>query len=339
MLGKMDAREMAGEDSKGTILIAGGRGFIGGHLTRFFIRDSYRVISIDSGLFAPSKAFLETASANFLVDCQADASGHASLFRAIEREETIDIIANCAGPARPSFYLAEPVLTAESICNCTRNLLRLAREKGASYVHASSSEVYGDLNEPMTSETGQCNLHTLSRRAAYAEAKRFAETLVSAYARRFGVKVAILRLFNVYGPLFGEDDDRVIATFIKALDAEVPLPIYGDGSQVRSFCHIDDVVAAFDIVRQKINLAPICVNIGNPEPTTILKLAEIMAKIANKPLEVSWKQPRGDEVKRRVPDIRRANELLGWEPTIGLPDGLRECISIYSKKKYEVNGL
>jgi nucleoside-diphosphate-sugar epimerase len=314
---------------KETIIVAGGRGFIGAHLTAALLRDKLNVISIDSGLFKPASVFLENRTSPHLVDLKIDASDYEALLSSIELHRSPKAIINCVGPARPSYYLENPISTATTLTNVTNSLLKLSVHFGTRYIHASSSETYGNILNDTAGEDNLGRVNTLSLRAAYAEAKRFCETLVISYVHEKRITAIILRLFNAYGPGFSPDDDRVIPAFIHSFLSNKAREIYGSGAQIRSFCFIDDIIRAFtySIFCKCASLH--CLNIGNPEPISILNLAELTGQLLHRKIEIQHANAREDEIEQRVPDISRAQEILGWKPEIMLQEGLKKTLSQY----------
>lgn len=312
---------------KNIVLILGGRGFIGGHLTAALLERGTRVITMDSGLFAPSLPFLKYKSHPLLLDLAADVS-KVDEFQNISRKiPPLNVIVNCTGPARPSYYLHQPLETMETLYGGTRNALNLAAHHGALYVHASSSEIYGgEIETPLSEETGGF-VNPLSTRAPYAEAKRASETLIKAFSDRLGVRALILRLFNVYGPGYGDDDDRVIPALVTALNNTKAFIMYGSGKQTRCFSYIDDVVRAFELSIMAKPDKLICMNIGDYEPISIADLVGIFQDLIGYTLHIKKHAPRPDEVMWRIPDISRAKHYLGWSPTVTLLDGLKRTLS------------
>ncbi|MHC4544314.1 MAG: NAD-dependent epimerase/dehydratase family protein [Planctomycetota bacterium] len=317
-------------NSKGTILIGGGRGFIGAHICTALLKDGFSVISVDSGLFKPSPVFLKSCTLPYLIDLTADASDYECLFSQIESKKSLQAVINCIGPARPSYFMENPILTASTLMNSTHSLLRLASHFNALYIHASSSDIYGNSTGEAIKEDGIALGDTLSLRSPYAEAKRFSETLTMSFVRERGLCAIILRLFNVYGSGFAPDDDRVVAAFIHSLLKGEAIEIHGDGKQTRSFCFINDIVRAFEYSMSYDASFFLCVNIGNPEPISILDLAGLMKQLSNREITIEHTKVRQDDVMHRVPDISKARDTLGWWPEVGLEEGLKKTLFDYS---------
>jgi len=303
------------------VLVAGGSGFIGGHLAATLIERGVAVVALDNGLFAPARIVEEMRQTSLFIRIQADARSEHEIIEAM-RPYRVCAVINCVGPARPSYYRKFPTTTADSLLRSTSALLRCARKWDAPFVHASSSEVYGDVGRGIISENQIGSVDTLSDRAAYAEAKRACETLTWQYGREFHLPVRILRLFNIYGPGFGADDDRVIPRILCSLRDGTPIPIYGTGKQIRSFCHVSDAVAAFVKAIELSGAEPKCINIGNPEPITIADLAKSIARAAALTPLLEYLPPIEDEIYFRCPDIALARTCLDWEPKIPLADGI-----------------
>jgi len=314
---------------KETVIIAGGRGFIGAHLVAALLKNKFHVLSIDSGLFEPASVYLENRTSPFLVDLKFDASDYDTLLSSIEVDRSPKAIINCVGPARPSYYLENPISTATTLTNATNSLLKLAVHFQTRYIHASSSETYGNIVNETAGEDNIGRVNTLSLRSAYAEAKRFCETLVVSYVHERRIAAILLRLFNAYGPRFSQDDDRVIPAFIDALRSDKALMIHGSGAQIRSFCFIDDIIRAFTCSISCNCSSLYCINIGNPEPISILSLAKLTGQLLHRKIDIQYSKAREDDVEQRVPDISRAHKILGWEPEIMLQEGLKRTLSHY----------
>lgn len=313
----------------GLILVAGGRGFIGAHIARKFLQSGHSVAIIDSELFLPSPVYREIQDEPSLVlDEKMDARSSQDLQDRLERFPKPVAVINVVGPARPSYYLRHPRKTAEILFSATNSLLKCARKSGAQYIHASSSEIYGHLDEREFRESDCGSVDPLGPRAAYAEIKRACETLVASFHREFGVRAAIARLFNVYGPGFSEDDDRVIPAFLNALARQQKPTIFGSGNQRRSFCHVDDVAAAFQLMTST-DREFLCVNVGAREPIPIQALAIDMARAFGSKLTPRFAAERADEIQFRCPNIDLAGKELGWTPKIDFKSGLLSLVETF----------
>ena len=309
-------------DRKGWTLVAGGAGFIGSHLCRRLLEAGERVICLDN---------LQTARRSNLTELEAfgdfrfiEADVSAELPAELTRSTgSIRRIYNLACAASPHLYQADPEHTMLTNVVGTGRLLRLAEQADARLLLASTSEVYGDPDVHPQPEDYRGNVNCTGPRACYDEGKRAAETLVFDYARRGRADVRVARIFNTYGPQMRMDDGRVISNFIcQALSGE-PLTIYGDGSQTRSFCYVDDTVDGLMRLMEADLPAMQPVNIGNQHEITIAELVNALAEVAGGAVEVTRRPLPVDDPQRRRPDISRAREWLGWEPATPLSTGLR----------------
>jgi dTDP-glucose 4,6-dehydratase len=274
---------------------------------------------------------------NFITGSEAniqEAMGNAS-FTLLRRDisqhitisEDIDIVFHLASPASPMDYLRLPIQTLTTGSYGTHNALELARAKGARFVLASTSEVYGDPLEHPQTEAYWGNVNPIGPRSVYDEAKRYAEALGMAYRRFHGVSVRIARIFNTYGPRMRLNDGRVVPTFLRQALRREPLLVYGDGSQTRSFCYVSDLIDGL------LRLAEIDyglpVNLGNPQEITILEFAAEVARQCGIPLTTAYAPLPEDDPQRRCPSISRAKEILGWEPKVVLADGLKLTLAYF----------
>jgi dTDP-glucose 4,6-dehydratase len=245
----------------------------------------------------------------------------------IELDGPVDFVLHLASPASPVDYENHPVETLNVGTLGTLNLLELARRKQAVFLLASTSEVYGDPLVHPQREDYWGNVNPIGPRACYDEAKRCAEAYTSTYNRRFGVETRIVRIFNTHGPRMRLNDGRVIPNFMtQALRGE-PLTVYGDGSQTRSLCYVDDMVAGIIAVLDHGDSKPF--NLGNPHEVTVLELAHTIRDLASSRSEIVFKPLPQDDPRQRQPDITRARKLLGWEPSVGLEDGLRRTLEYF----------
>ena len=310
-----------------TILVAGGAGFIGSHLCARFVKEHNNVLCLDD---------LSTGA----IENIAHLKNYPN-FTLIEHDITkpfdyfIDEIYNLACPASPVKYQADPVKTIETCVFGTTNCLRLAKKYGAKILQASTSEVYGDPKEHPQKEDYWGNVNPIGARACYDEGKRAVEALCSSYKQQYGVDVKIARLFNCYGPNMAKNDGRVISNFIVQALKNSDITIFGDGSQTRSFCYIDDTVDALVKFINTDIMGP--VNIGNPEEYTIKEIARMVISLTNSKSSIIYKELPSDDPKRRKPDIALAKELLGWTPKIGIKDGLERTIAYFKKFKLVLN--
>ena len=237
---------------------------------------------------------------------------------------------NLASPASPIDYSKLPLETLEVGSNGTRHALELARAMGATLVHASTSEVYGDPLEHPQREAYFGNVNPIGPRACYDEAKRFAETLVTTYARVHPLPIRIARIFNTYGPRMRADDGRVVPTFVTQALRGVDFTVFGDGTQTRSFCFVDDLVSGLLALQEKGDARP--VNLGNPSEITIRQFAEEILKLTGSKSPLVNKPLPADDPKQRRPDITLAKKYLKWEPKIPLAEGLKKTIAYFKTK-------
>ncbi|NDJ86326.1 MAG: SDR family oxidoreductase [Chloroflexi bacterium] len=306
------------------ILITGGAGFLGSHLCDRFLAEGHEVIALDN---------LITGT----VDNIAHLAGNRN-FRFIHHDVSnfifidgpIDAVLHFASPASPDDYLKYPIQTLKVGSLGTHNTLGLARGKGARYLLASTSEIYGEPQVHPQPESYYGNVNTIGPRGVYDEAKRFAEAITMAYHRYHGIETRIARIFNTYGPRMRLDDGRVVPNFIgQALRGE-KLTVYGDGSQTRSFCYFEDLIDGIERLLFSEFTDP--VNIGNPsEEKTILELAEIINNLIKDPPGIGFRPDARtkNDPQTRQPDISRAREKLGWEPKVMLEEGLKRTIQYF----------
>ena len=306
------------------ILIAGAAGFVGSHLCERLVAEGHQVVGLDN--------FLTGSPENI-----RDLGSHPR-FQFIEQDVTVpvvmdgelDAVLHLASPASPKDYLEHPIETLDAGSMGTRHLLELARRHSARFLLASTSECYGDpLVHPQT-ETYWGNVNPIGMRSCYDESKRFAEALTMAFHRKHGLRTAIARIFNTYGPRMKLDDGRVVPAFLdQALRGE-PITVFGDGSQTRSFCYVSDLVEG--LCRLMLSGEPYPVNLGNPQELTILEFARRIKDLAASQSPIIFKPLPEDDPRRRQPDIARATRLLGWEPKVPLEEGLRATIEYFRGK-------
>lgn len=306
------------------VLITGGAGFLGSHLCDRFLSHGHQVIAMDN-LITGSTANIEHLAAN-------------DNFRFIKQDVTeylyvegpLDVVLHFASPASPNDYMEYPIQTLKVGALGTHKSLGLARAKGARYLLASTSEVYGDPLEHPQSEGYWGNVNPIGPRGVYDEAKRFAEALTMAYHRYHGLDTRIARIFNTYGPRMRLDDGRVVPNFLgQALRGE-PLTIYGDGTQTRSFCYVSDMIEGIEKLLFSHEAEP--VNLGNPEEMSILELAHLINEMTDNKAGVVFRALPPDDPHVRRPDTTRARRALDWGPKIGLEEGLKLTISWFRKE-------
>ena len=310
-----------------TAVVTGGAGFLGSHLCDSLARDGHRVICVDS-LETGSLQNIEHLRGDDFVFMNHDITNHLAI------DEPVDFIYHLASPASPIDYLRLPLQTLKVGSLGTHNALGLAKWKRARFLLASTSEVYGDPLIHPQPETYWGNVNPIGPRGVYDEAKRYAEALTMAYHRQQGVDTCIVRIFNTYGPRMRPHDGRAIPTFVRQALANEPLTVFGDGSQTRSFCYVDDLVRGLIALCQSGEHLP--VNIGNPAEYTLLELAQKVVEVTGATSEIVFEALPVDDPKVRQPDITRARQLLGWEPQVSLEDGLRRILQANSRESLSV---
>lgn len=314
-------------------LITGGAGFLGSHMCDKLIAAGHEVICVDNLLTGSRKNIAH------LLDHKNFTFVKHDVTEPLHIEETLDYILHFASPASPKDYLKYPIETMRTGAFGTYNMLELAREKRATFLLASTSEVYGDPEVNPQSEDYWGHVNPIGPRSVYDEAKRYAEALTMAYYRRYGLQVKIVRIFNTYGPRMRLDDGRVLPTFmVQALKGE-PLTIYGDGSQTRSFCYIDDLIEGLYLFLVHPGHDPGPLNLGNPEEVSILKLAEEIIQVTNSKSRIIYKALPYDDPKVRRPDISKAQKLLGWEPKVSRIEGLKRSLPYFQSELEEEGAL
>jgi dTDP-glucose 4,6-dehydratase len=301
-----------------TAVITGGAGFLGSHLCDYLLARDYRVICVDNLETGSLENVEHMRGENFLF-LNHDLTSHLVV------NEPVDYVYHLASPASPIDYLRLPLQTLKVGSYGTHNALGLAKWKRSRFLLASTSEVYGDPEVHPQPETYWGHVNPIGPRGVYDEAKRYAEAMVMAYHRQQGVNTAIVRIFNTYGPRMRPHDGRAIPTFLRQALASTPITVFGDGSQTRSFCYVDDMIRGIHLLAESGEHLP--VNVGNPQEFTLLQLAEIVIQVTGSKSEIVFEALPVDDPQIRQPDITRARQLLGWEPEIDLEDGLRRMLS------------
>jgi dTDP-glucose 4,6-dehydratase len=301
-----------------TSLVTGGAGFLGSHLCEALLERGHRVICLDNLIVSTLE------NIEHLRD-DAFAFVNHDVIDPIAVDEPIDFVYHLAALASPIDYLRMPLHSLKTGSYGTHHTLGLAKFKRARFLLASTSEVYGDPQVHPQPETYWGNVNPIGPRGVYDEAKRYAEALTMAYHRQQGVNTSIARIFNTYGARMRPNDGRAIPTFLRqALDG-VPVTVFGDGSQTRSFCYVEDTIRGLVLLAESGEHLP--VNLGNPDEKTLLELAETVIRLAESSSEIVFEALPVDDPQVRQPDITRARQLLGWEPEVGLEEGLRRTIA------------
>jgi dTDP-glucose 4,6-dehydratase len=304
------------------VAVLGGAGFLGSHLVERLLDDRAAVVvSVDNLLTGNEANLAGVRGQRRLREARQD------ICEPFDLEGPLDYVFNLASPASPVDYARLPLETMRVGARGTEHALELARRKNAVFFQASTSEVYGDPLVHPQSESYWGNVNPLGPRAVYDESKRYGEALVAAYARTYAMSVRIVRIFNTYGPRMRLEDGRVVPAFVAQALAGKDFTVFGDGKQTRSFCYVTDLVDGF--VRLALSDVREPVNLGNPQEMTILEFAEAVRAAAGRGGRIVHLPLPTDDPQRRRPDIRRARELLGWEPRTSLADGLKKTIDYF----------
>jgi dTDP-glucose 4,6-dehydratase len=301
-----------------TSVVTGGAGFLGSNLCEYLHAQGERVICVDN-LETGSLQNVEHMRGDQFAFINHDVTEHLAI------DEPVDFVYHLAALASPIDYLRQPLHSLKVGSYGTHNALGLAKFKRARFLLASTSEVYGDPQVHPQPETYWGHVNPIGPRGVYDEAKRYAEALTMAYHRQQGVDTAIVRIFNTYGPRMRETDGRASVTFLHQALEGTPLTVFGDGSQTRSLCYVDDLIRGLHILAQSSEHLP--VNIGNPShEVTMLQLAQTVIKVTGSSSEIVFEALPTDDPQVRRPDITRAKQVLGWEPEIDLEEGLRRWL-------------
>jgi len=308
------------------VLITGAAGFIGSHLCDRFIKEGFYVIGLDSFLTGSPDNIAHLIGNERFKFIKYDVTNFIYI------PDEIDIILHFACPASPVDYLNHPIHTMKVDSLGTINTLGLAKAKKARYIFASTSEVYGDPKVHPQPETYWGNVNSIGPRSVYDEAKRFSEALTMAYYREHKIDIRIVRIFNTYGPRMRMNDGRVVPNFITQALKNKPITVYGDGTQTRSFCYIDDLIEGIFKTAIMENIDGEVFNLGNPEEYKILDFAQIIKDLTCSKSQIIFKDLPQDDPKQRKPDITKVKASLKWEPKIGLKEGLGKVIEYFKKK-------
>lgn len=312
------ARSMSGK----TVLVTGGAGFLGSHLCEKVLENGGRVICVDNFVTGAERNI-----AHLLGGPDFELRKHDISQPYFIDDRKVDYIFHFASPASPIDYLELPIQTLKVGSLGTHNTLGLAKKHGARILLASTSEVYGDPLVHPQPESYWGNVNPVGPRGVYDEAKRFSEAMVMAYHRVHGVETRIVRIFNTYGPRMRLRDGRVVPAFVHQALSGQPMTVFGDGSQTRSFCYVDDLVEGIYRLLLSDRIEP--TNVGNPHEMTILQFAEEIKKLTGTSSPIEFRPLPVDDPKTRQPDITIARRVLGWEPQVGLEQGLAKTIAYF----------
>ncbi len=308
------------------VLITGAAGFIGSHLCERFLEEGHEVVGLDNFLTGSPENVAHLFTNDRFTFLKYDVTNF------IYVKGDIDLILHFACPASPVDYMNHPIHTMKVDSLGTLHTLGLAKLKGARYVLASTSEIYGNPQVHPQPETYWGNVNPIGPRSVYDEAKRFSEALSMAYHREHGIDVRIARIFNTYGPRMRINDGRVVPNFIYQALTGKPITVYGDGSQTRSFCYIDDLVEGIYRLATYEGLEGEVFNLGNPEEYTVLELANLIREITGSRSDIVFKDRPADDPDRRRPDITKAKRILGWEPKTSVREGLRKTVEWFRER-------
>ena len=303
------------------IVVSGAAGFLGSHFCDRLLAEGHTVVGLDNFLTGSPqnlKHLARTAHFDFV---------EWDIVKPFSIEGPVDNVVNMASPASPKDYLDHPIETLEVGSVGTHNMLDLAVDKQARFLHTSTSECYGDPLVHPQPESYWGHVNPVGPRSCYDESKRFAEALTIAYHRKHGLRTNIARIFNTYGPRMKLDDGRVVPSLVGQALRNAPLTVYGTGSQTRSFCYVGDLVDG--LYRLMLSEERYPVNLGNPRELTILEFAECIRSITGSQSEIVFEPLPEDDPKQRQPDITKARRLLGWEPRVALEDGLKLTVDYF----------
>jgi UDP-glucuronate decarboxylase len=305
------------------ILVTGGAGFLGSHLSRKLLSQGHEVLAVDN-LYTGSKSNI----ADLIGNPNFEFMRHDITFPLFVE---VDGILNLACPASPKHYQKDPVQTIKTCVVGSINMLGIAKRLNVPILQASTSEVYGDPQVSPQEEIYLGNVNPIGIRACYDEGKRAAETIFFDYNRQYNTKIRVARIFNTYGPNMAVDDGRVVSNFIWQALNNQPLTIFGDGTQTRSFCYVDDLINGLISLFHSEAVGPI--NLGNPGPISMTDLAEEIISITNSNSSIQYLELPSDDPKQRVPDISRAASQLGWAPLVDRKSGLESTVSYFLNLK------
>lgn len=309
------------------VLVAGGAGFLGSHLCAAVLKKGDRVVCVDNLSTGRRKNIAGLESHPHFTYITHDI---VEPLPAVITDVRYDVVVNLASPASPPKYVRLAIETLRVGSEGTRRLLDLAVRDKSRYVHASTSEVYGDPQVHPQPEDYWGNVNPYGPRSMYDESKRYAEALIWAYCHKHHTNSGIVRIFNTYGPHMDPEDGRVVSNFIIQALKNQPIPMYGEGRQTRSFCYVDDQITGIMALMDSDHEGPI--NVGNPDEFTMLELAQKVCELTGSESQIEYKALPPDDPTQRKPDIAKAKELLHWEPKVSLDDGLRLTIDYFRKE-------
>jgi dTDP-glucose 4,6-dehydratase len=302
-------------------LISGGAGFVGSHLCDALLAEGHEVVAVDNLVTGSPANVAHLAGDRRFELVEAD------ICRRLTVPGPFDVVMHLASIASPKEYLARPIETLESGSTGTRNMLEIAVRDNAQFLLTSTSECYGDPEVHPQSESYWGHVNPVGLRSCYDESKRYAEALTMAYHRVHGLPTNIARIFNTYGPRMALNDGRVVPAFLDQALRAVPITVFGDGTQTRSFCYVRDLVNGLILLSRSEERYP--VNLGNPNEMTILEFAEAIQRLTGTRVPIEFCALPEDDPRRRRPDITKARTVLGWEPVVPLEEGLKETVSYF----------
>ncbi len=306
------------------ILITGGAGFIGSHLCKHYLKKKHHVTALDNlytGSMVNIQSFLGNPNFTFIED---------DVTKPIDLQ--VDWILNFACPASPPHYQKDPLYTTKTSVLGALNMLDLARKNNARILQASTSEVYGDPEIHPQVETYRGSVNPIGIRSCYDEGKRCAESIFFDHRRMYGTDIKAIRIFNTYGPNMDPNDGRVVSNFIMQALKNEPLTMYGDGTQTRSFCYVDDLVAGITRMMETDTSIQGPINLGNPDEFTLLELAQKVLQLTGSTSKIIFQPLPQDDPRQRRPDITQAQQHLGWQPRVKLEEGLKKTIEYFKSK-------
>lgn len=311
------------------IVVSGGAGFVGSHMCDRLLAEGHTVVVLDN-LITGSRQNIAHLEAN-----SAFTFHHQDIAEPFTMEGQVDAVMNMASPASPKDYLEYPIETLDVGSFGTRNMLELAKRHHARFLLTSTSECYGDPHVHPQVETYWGNVNPVGPRSCYDEAKRFAEALTMAYHRKHGVRTTIARIFNTYGPRMKLNDGRIVPAFVDQALRGLPMTIFGDGTQTRSFCYVSDLVDG--LYRLLLSEERYPVNLGNPREMTVREFADAIQQITKSSLPLQFCPLPEDDPKQRRPDITKAETVLGWHPKVSLEEGLKLTLHYFATAEARVS--